>query len=52
MREVSPPPFRTANTHLLTHPTSLDYLFQLAVEMKQLNLPWITDIAPVTPQRP
>ncbi|KAJ4297195.1 Methylthioribulose-1-phosphate dehydratase [Collariella sp. IMI 366227] len=30
---------------------SLDYLFQLAVEMKQLNLPWITDIEPVVPRR-
>lgn len=28
---------------------SLDYLFQLAVEMKQLGLPWITDIAQVLP---
>lgn len=32
--------------------SSLDYLFQLAVEMKQLNLPWITDIEPVTPRKP
>lgn len=30
---------------------SLDYLFQLAVEMKQLNLPWITDIEPTLPRR-
>ncbi|KAL1883826.1 hypothetical protein VTK73DRAFT_7614 [Phialemonium thermophilum] len=30
---------------------SLDYLFQLAVEMKKLGLPWITDIEPVVPQR-
>jgi len=30
---------------------SLDYLFQLAVEMKRLNLPWITDIEPVVPRR-
>ncbi|KAK3328964.1 Methylthioribulose-1-phosphate dehydratase [Apodospora peruviana] len=28
---------------------SLDYLFQLAVEMKRLDLPWITDIEPVEP---
>ncbi|KAK0734277.1 Methylthioribulose-1-phosphate dehydratase [Lasiosphaeria miniovina] len=28
---------------------SLDYLFQLAVEMKRLDLPWITDIVPVKP---
>ncbi|KAK3382995.1 Methylthioribulose-1-phosphate dehydratase [Lasiosphaeria ovina] len=28
---------------------SLDYLFQLAVEMKRLDLPWITDIEPVKP---
>jgi methylthioribulose-1-phosphate dehydratase len=30
---------------------SLDYLFQLAVEMKRLNLPWITDIEPTVPTR-
>ncbi|KAK0746006.1 class II aldolase/adducin N-terminal [Schizothecium vesticola] len=30
---------------------SLDYLFQLAVEMKQLGLAWITDIAPTVPTR-
>jgi methylthioribulose-1-phosphate dehydratase len=30
---------------------SLDYLFQLAVEMKRLDLPWITDIEPVMPRR-
>jgi hypothetical protein len=24
--------------------TSLDYLFQLAVEMKKLGLPWLSDI--------
>lgn len=31
--------------------TSLDYLFQLAVEMKKLGIPWISDITPVGPQR-
>ncbi|OIW34391.1 Methylthioribulose-1-phosphate dehydratase [Coniochaeta ligniaria NRRL 30616] len=30
---------------------SLDYLFQLAVEMKKLGLPWITQIEPVVPTR-
>ncbi|KLU87773.1 methylthioribulose-1-phosphate dehydratase [Magnaporthiopsis poae ATCC 64411] len=30
---------------------SLDYLFQLAVEMKKLGLPWITDITPVETSR-
>jgi len=30
---------------------SLDYLFQLAVEMKRLNLPWISEVTPVGPQR-
>lgn len=30
---------------------SLDYLFQLAVEMKQLGLPWVTDIEPTVPTR-
>jgi len=30
---------------------SLDYLFQLAVEMKQLGLPWISQVTPVGPQR-
>jgi methylthioribulose-1-phosphate dehydratase len=30
---------------------SLDYLFQLAVEMKQLGLPWLTDITPVETKR-
>ncbi|KAL8419803.1 hypothetical protein RB594_002823 [Gaeumannomyces avenae] len=30
---------------------SLDYLFQLAVEMKRLGLPWITDITPVNTAR-
>lgn len=36
---------------MLTCPPSLDYLFQLAVEMKQLNLPWITEIEPVVPRK-
>jgi hypothetical protein len=40
--------FREAHAN---NETSLDYLFQLAVEMKQLNLPWITDIEPVVPRR-
>lgn len=31
--------------------TSLDYLFQLAVEMKKLGIPWISDVAPVAPER-
>jgi hypothetical protein len=31
--------------------SSLDYLFQLAVEMKKLGLPWITQIEPVVPTR-
>ncbi|KOS16687.1 Methylthioribulose-1-phosphate dehydratase [Escovopsis weberi] len=30
---------------------SLDYLFQLAVEMKKLNLPWISSIARTAPDR-
>lgn len=30
---------------------SLDYLFQLAVEMKKLGIPWISDIAPTIPTR-
>ncbi|KAL7937777.1 class II aldolase/adducin N-terminal [Trichoderma chlorosporum] len=30
---------------------SLDYLFQLAVEMHQLGLPWISNIAQIGPQR-
>lgn len=30
---------------------SLDYLFQLAVEMKRLGLPWITEITQIAPQR-
>ena len=30
---------------------SLDYLFQLAVEMKRLGLPWISEVEPVGPQR-
>ncbi|KKA26387.1 hypothetical protein TD95_001379 [Thielaviopsis punctulata] len=30
---------------------SLDYLFQLAVEMKQLNIPWISDIPKVKTRR-
>jgi methylthioribulose-1-phosphate dehydratase len=29
---------------------SLDYLFQLAVEMKQLNLPWVSEVEPVVPR--
>ena len=32
-------------------PRSLDYLFQLAVEMKKLGIPWISDIAQVAPDR-
>lgn len=30
---------------------SLDYLFQLAVEMKQLGLPWISEVEPIVPRR-
>lgn len=30
---------------------SLDYLFQLAVEMKQLGIPWISEVPVVTPRR-
>ncbi|KAM0260369.1 hypothetical protein ACHAQJ_002770 [Trichoderma viride] len=30
---------------------SLDYLFQLAVEMHQLGLPWISDIPQIAPER-
>jgi methylthioribulose-1-phosphate dehydratase len=30
---------------------SLDYLFQLAVEMKKLGIPWISEVTPVGPQR-
>ncbi|KAL6910684.1 class II aldolase/adducin N-terminal [Trichoderma evansii] len=30
---------------------SLDYLFQLAVEMHQLGLPWISEVAQIAPQR-
>ncbi len=26
---------------------SLDYLFQLAIEMKKLSLPWISHVEPV-----
>ncbi|TPX14194.1 uncharacterized protein E0L32_000588 [Thyridium curvatum] len=29
---------------------SLDYLFQLAVEMKKLGLPWISDVKPTLPR--
>ncbi|KEY64930.1 hypothetical protein S7711_08929 [Stachybotrys chartarum IBT 7711] len=31
--------------------THLDYLFQLAVEMKKLGIPWVSDIAQIAPQR-
>ncbi|KAK0387608.1 hypothetical protein NLU13_3854 [Sarocladium strictum] len=30
---------------------SLDYLFQLAVEMKKLGLPWISEVTQIAPQR-
>lgn len=30
---------------------SLDYLFQLAVEMKKLGLPWVSEVAQIAPQR-
>ncbi|KAM3499227.1 hypothetical protein MY10362_007492 [Beauveria mimosiformis] len=30
---------------------SLDYLFQLAVEMKKLGIPWISDVARIAPDR-
>lgn len=30
---------------------SLDYLFQLAVEMKKLGLPWISDIPRIAAER-
>jgi methylthioribulose-1-phosphate dehydratase len=29
----------------------LDYLFQLAVEMKKLGLPWLSEIEPVVPTK-
>lgn len=35
---------------ILTH-GSLDYLFQLAVEMKKLGLPWISEVEQIAPQR-
>jgi len=35
---------------LLTR-VSLDYLFQLAVEMKKLGIPWLSDIPVTVPQR-
>ncbi|KYK57711.1 APAF1-interacting protein [Drechmeria coniospora] len=31
---------------------SLDYLFQLAVEMKKLGIPWISNVPRVAPERP
>ncbi|PHH80022.1 hypothetical protein CDD83_3800 [Cordyceps sp. RAO-2017] len=31
---------------------SLDYLFQIAVEMKKLGLPWISQVARIGPDRP
>lgn len=34
------------------YPLSLDYLFQLAVEMKKLGIPWISEVARVGPDRP
>ena len=30
---------------------SYDYLFQLAVEMRKLGLPWISDVKPVDLKR-
>lgn len=30
---------------------SLDYLFQLAVEMKKLGVPWVSDIEPTLPRK-
>lgn len=36
----------------LTAPRSLDYLFQLAVEMAKLGIPWVSDIPRVGPDRP
>jgi methylthioribulose-1-phosphate dehydratase len=36
---------------MLTACCSLDYLFQLAVEMKQLGIPWLSDIPVTVPQR-
>lgn len=30
--------------------SSLDYLFQIAVEMKKLGIPWESDIKPTLPK--
>ncbi|RDA91744.1 hypothetical protein CP533_4758 [Ophiocordyceps camponoti-saundersi (nom. inval.)] len=35
-----------------TQAESLDYLFQLAVEMKKLGIPWISQITRIGPDRP
>jgi len=35
--------FNTMHTFLID--VSLDYLFQLAVEMKKLGIPWLSDVA-------
>lgn len=35
----------------ITSSTSLDYLFQLAVEMHKLGLPWISQVEQIAPQR-
>ncbi|KAF3768973.1 Methylthioribulose-1-phosphate dehydratase [Cryphonectria parasitica EP155] len=37
--------------HAKTQCESLDYLFQLAVEMKKLGIPWISDIEPTLPTK-
>ena len=36
---------------MLTERLSLDYIFQLAVEMHKMSIPWISEVARVGPDR-
>lgn len=38
------------DAEMLTRIPSLDYLFQIAVEMKKLGIPWESDIEPTLPR--
>ena len=47
MREVSKASYSGLHGGCANCECSLDYLFQLAVEMKQLGLPWISNVSKV-----
>lgn len=50
VREVSETKMRETEK-CANEESSLDYLFQLAIEMKKLELPWLSHVEPVITSR-